>query len=759
MGPGFNRGVLRQIAGRQMSIEKESRKLAAIVAADMVGYSRLMEIDEAGTITRQKTINDELINPKVKEFGGRVVKTTGDGALIEFPSAVNAVLCAVAVQREMADREADISDDRRISYRIGINLGDIILDGDDIFGDGVNVASRLEGLAEPGGIRISDAVFKNVKGKLDLGFADLGLQKVKNLSEPISTFKVLLDPEDIGKIVQSKKPRSGLVRNVLAAFAVMVLIAGGGYFAFDQLGSRGSEDLKLLVLPVTAENADSSLFADAATENLIASFARLKGLTTAPHRISMEYNGIKVSSDDLPEDLGVSYILDGAALSKGGEIEITVKLRDAQRSGDGVIWEQTLSGLPGQLFDLLATLKQNAAGAMRVKINPTEREILQAQPTTNIDAYLEFANAEHFRDSGNFFELKDALHSFERAVELDPNFIDAHLGVAEVNFVIWSRSYNTIRFAPLAFEATKKAIDLILEIEPSNPRAIGLNVLISIQKFDRDKAVTTARGAIFLQPGEPWLRNILGQALLASGKIEEAKKEFATYEAQYPRLNPGEKYDLISQYLYMSDADKALSLLASIPPEESSNIEYYRLASVTYAMTGNLDAAKSFGAKFLKDTVWGNLMWQKPHFDIYSDPGIFENWATRFTAAGIPEWPHDFGAGRAEDRVEHDELTELFSDKYVEVHSTGPFGAPYSEIREPDGTIAMSFKWMNGIDMNGTWYIKGDQFCHRILATHLGREECNNVYIDRAKSTDSVKHISNVYSFGVFNSEFRRVAD
>ena len=138
--------------------ERVQRRLAAIVAADMVGYSRLMEIDEADTLARQKAIQAELINPKVKEFGGRVVKTTGDGALIEFPSAVNAVLCSVAVQREMAGREADIPEDRRIAYRIGINLGEIIHDGDDIFGDGVNVASRLEGLAEPGGIRVSEAV-------------------------------------------------------------------------------------------------------------------------------------------------------------------------------------------------------------------------------------------------------------------------------------------------------------------------------------------------------------------------------------------------------------------------------------------------------------------------------------------------------------------------------------------------------------------------------------------------------------------------
>jgi class 3 adenylate cyclase/TolB-like protein len=742
-----------------MSTKLESRRLAAIVAADMVGYSRLVEVDEAGTIARQKMINDDLISPKVKEFGGRVVKTTGDGALIEFPSAVNAVLCSVAVQREMADREVDIPEDRRISYRVGINLGDIIHDGDDIFGDGVNVASRLEGLAEPGGIYISEAVFNNVKGKLDLGFADLGPQKVKNLSEPISTFKVLLDPGDIGKIVKSKTLLSSPVRNGLAALAVFLLIASGGYFVFDSVATRGRGEPRLLILPLKSEMSSNKTFADAATENLIASFARLKGLTISPRNVSMAYKGIEITREDLPEDLDIRYILDGTVHAEDGTIEIAARLRDTQIGSEEVIWEQTMSGPSAEIFDLLATLKQNATSAMKVKISPVEREILATSPMATIDAYLAYSMAENFRGSGNFFELKDALQAYEFAVENDPKFVDAYLGIAEVNFEIWSKSYNTIRFAPHAFEEAKRAVDQILKLNPSHPKAIGLQILFSIQKLNREKAVADAKGAVFFRPNEPWLRNILGQALLASGQSEEARTEFSTYEALSPRLNSAEKYDLIHQYLRLNDVEKALSLIADIPTEETYNIEYYSVAANAHARSGNLEVAKSYGALFLKDTVWGNLTWQKPYFDIYADQSVFEDWANAFSAAGVPDLPYDFGNGREDDRVRHEDLIELFSERYVEVHSVGPFGAPYSEVRSPDGTIAMTFQWMNGVDLTGTWSIKGDQFCHRILAVHLDREECNNVYIDREKSTNEVKHISNVYSFGVFNSQFRRVTE
>ena len=190
----------------EMAKPDEQRRLVAILAADMVGYSRLMEADERGMIARQKAHRAELIDPKISEHHGRIVKTTGDGMLVEFGSVVDAVECAVGIQRAMLEREADVLEDRRIRYRIGINLGDIVIDGDDILGDGVNVAARLEGLAEPGGLCISGTTYDHLKQKVNVGYEDLGEVRVKNLEAPVRIYRVLLGPESVGRMIGEKRP-------------------------------------------------------------------------------------------------------------------------------------------------------------------------------------------------------------------------------------------------------------------------------------------------------------------------------------------------------------------------------------------------------------------------------------------------------------------------------------------------------------------------------------------------------------------------
>ena len=361
-------------------------------------------------------------------------------------------------------------------------------DGDDIFGDGVNVASRLEGLAKPGGIHISEAVFNNVRGKLDLGFADLGPQKVKSLAELIPTFEVLLDPDDAGKFVKQKVKRSPVVRNATAAVAAFVVLLVSGYVAWDRYRSPDTEDQKLLVLPFKAENSASRQVTEAATENLIASLARLNGLVTASHTVSMEYKGIGLEPDELPTELGVRYDLEGSAKLQDDRIDLSAHLRDSRASGD-FVWEQTVSGESEQLFDLLATVKQNAMASIRVTLHPMERAILQTKHTENIDAYLAFAEAERFRYSGNFFELEKSLPLYEKAMGLDPAFIGAQIGYAEVNFTIWKISYNTIRFTPDALEVAEQTIVSILEADSTNPNAIGLQIRINIELLNHEKAV------------------------------------------------------------------------------------------------------------------------------------------------------------------------------------------------------------------------------------------------------------------------------
>ncbi|WP_282170011.1 adenylate/guanylate cyclase domain-containing protein [Ruegeria atlantica] len=660
----------------------------------------------------------------------------------------------------MADREKDNPEDRRIAYRIGVHLGDIIIDGDDIFGDGVNVASRLEGLAEAGSIRISEAVFNNVKGKLDLGFADLGPQKVKNISEPVQTFQVLLDPSDAGKLVKATLTRLPLVRyGALAMIALVVAIAAGLYARDRMFAPTSTGPPKLLVLPLAAADAGSRLIAEAATENLIASFARLKGLTIAPRDVSMQYKGIELAASDVPDDLDVRYILDGTAISQADSVEISARLRDISASGEDVVWEQKEVGKTDELFGVLAMLKLGATAAMKVRLNQTERAILESKPTTSFEAYLAFAQAELFRYSGNFFDLEKSLPLYEKSINLDPGFIAAHVGYAEANFTIWSMGYNTIRYTLDALDAARESIETILQAQDANVYAIGLQVRIEIELSNHEQALAKARAAVFLQPDEPWLRFVLGLSSLAAGNYEESLQELDKYQSLSPRLNSGETRDLSFSFLLLDDVEQALGLLKQTPPEESTKIDQYSQLANAYARRGELEEAKFYMAKFLKETVWNNLAWQRGYFGRYADPALYDRWSEAMRAAGLPESPFDFEAGREADRLQHDNLIELFSDIYQETQTLGPFGMPYSQDRSTDGTLTMNFAWMKGQPISGNWSIEGDQFCVRTPAIHVNREQCLNVYIDRDKSTEKVTHISTVYSFGALNFEFTRVSE
>jgi adenylate cyclase len=341
-----------------------TRKLAAILEADMVGFSRLIGADEAGTIARQKAHRRELIDPKIAEHKGRIVKTTGDGLLVEFSSAVDAVLCAVEIQRAITAREADVPKERRIAYRCGINLGEIVIDGDDILGDGVNVAARLEALAEPGGIRISDTVFKNVKGKLDLGFADLGPQKVKNIAEPVPTYRVLLDPADVGKLVKAKPIRlAGWRWPALAAAVVLMLsLASVTWWrswvpevepaSMERMAFPLPDRPSIAVLPFANLTGDpkQDYVADGMTETLISTLSKIPELFIISRNSSFTYKGKAVKVQQVAEELGVKYVLEGSLQQAAENIRITVQLIDAVKGNH--LWSESYDRKFEDLFKL-----------------------------------------------------------------------------------------------------------------------------------------------------------------------------------------------------------------------------------------------------------------------------------------------------------------------------------------------------------------------------------------------------------------------
>ena len=340
----------------------QTRRLAAIVAADVAGYSRLVGADEEGTLAALTALRRELAHPKIEEHHGRIVRTTGDGLLVEFASVVDAVRCAVEVQRDMAQRNGPVPIDRRIEFRIGINLGDIINDGDDIFGDGVNIAARLEALAEPGGICVSRVVRDQVRDKLPIGFEDRGEQRVKNIARPVRIYRVLLDAG--AKAVASSSPEPATR-------------------AQPPFPDRPS----IAVLPFQNMSGDpeQEYFADGMVEEIITALSRIRWLFVIARNSSFAYKGRAIDKKQVGRELGVRYVLEGSVRKAGNRVRITAQLIEAL---DGAhLWADRFDGSLEDIFDLQDKVASSVAGVIEPALQAAETARSANRPTHDLTAY------------------------------------------------------------------------------------------------------------------------------------------------------------------------------------------------------------------------------------------------------------------------------------------------------------------------------------------------------------------------------------
>ena len=373
------------------------RRLAAILAADVVGYSRLMGADEAGTLDRLKSLRRELVQPQIISRGGRIVKLMGDGLLAEFPSVVEAVQCAVDIQQNLIDRESDVSQEHRVRLRIGVNLGDVIIEGSDIYGDGVNVAARLEALSDPGGVCISDAVYEQVRGRLDLKFEDLGKQDIKNIDRLVQAWKWSASGTE--PIPESSVDGSSLPLADKPSIAVL---------PFDNMSGDPQQEY----------------FADGVVEEIITALSRMRWLFVVARNSSFIYKGRAVDVKEVRRDLGVRYVLEGSIRKAGGRVRITGQLIDATTGAH--LWADRYDGSLQDIFDLQDQVTSSVVGAIAPKLELAEIERAKHKPTSSLDAYDYYlrgmAAFHHWTAEGS----EEALNHFYRAIEIDPEYAIAH---------------------------------------------------------------------------------------------------------------------------------------------------------------------------------------------------------------------------------------------------------------------------------------------------------------------------------------------
>ena len=386
----------------------QTRRLAAILAADVAGYSRLMGADEEGTLERLKALRRELLDPKIAEHRGRIVKTTGDGVLVEFASVVDAVRCAVAVQQAMPERNTGVAADNRIELRIGINLGDVIVEGDDLYGDGVNIAARIEALADPGGVFVSNTVHDQVRDRLPFVFEDLGEQQVKNIARPVRVYRV----RDLTHPALRRSPSPALRERVPTPGA-----AGEGC---PPLALPDKPSIAVLPFANMSGDPEQEYFADGMVEEIITALSRIRWLFVIARNSTFTYKGRAVDVKQVGRELGVRYVLEGSVRKAGGRVRITGQLIDALTGTH--LWADRFDGSLEDVFELQDKIAVSVAGVIEPALQAAEMRRSAARPTTDLAAY-----DLYLRALATFFPITrervfEALGLLEQAIAIDRHY-------------------------------------------------------------------------------------------------------------------------------------------------------------------------------------------------------------------------------------------------------------------------------------------------------------------------------------------------
>jgi adenylate cyclase len=477
------------------------RKLAAIFSADVKGYSRLMEDDEEATV-RTLTAYREVMGGLVEQHRGRVVDSPGDNMLAEFVSVVDAVQGAIEIQRELGTRNAELPPHRRMEFRIGINLGDVVVEGERLYGDGVNIAARVEGLADSGGISISGTVHEHIENKLDLGYEFLGEQKVKNITKPVQVYRVRMEP---------------------GAAAVP------GPDAAPALPEKPS----IAVLPFANMSGDpeQEYFSDGITEDIITDLSKLSGLFVIARNSVFLYKGQAVKPEQVSRELGVRYLLEGSVRKAGGRVRITAQLVDATTAGH--VWAERYDRDLEDIFALQDEVTQEIVGALQVQLTQGERERPRRAPTNNLEAYEYYLRGrEHHRHRTREANAQ-AQQMFERAIELDPEFAAAHAWLGRTHVVEWLLQWNEDEEClEEALALAQRAIALDDGL-PAAHEALGYAYLA---KKQFEQALVEGEQAVALDPNDAEAAVTLAE-ILCCADAERAEEAAALVEKAM-RLNP-----------------------------------------------------------------------------------------------------------------------------------------------------------------------------------------------------------------------------
>ena len=721
------------------------RRLAAILAADVVGYSRLMEADEEATVRTLGTYR-EIIEGLVASHHGRVFGSAGDSVIAEFASPVEAVRCAVDIQRELEAHNVDLPEDRRMRLRIGINLGDVIVEGDNLLGDGVNIAARLETLADPGGISLARSVFDQVKKQLDLGYEYLGEHEVKNIAEPVPVYRVLTEPEVAGKVIgETKRARQAWKRVAVAAAAVVLIGVAGAVMwlrpweptiepseraSVERMALPLPDKPSIAVLPFTNMSGDpeQEYFADGMAEDIITDLSKISGLFVISRNSSFAYKGKAPDVRQVGRELGVRYVLEGSVRRAGDQVRINTQLIDAETGGH--LWAERYDGVMTDVFALQDEVTSKIISALAVRLTGAERLNLARMPTEDLEAYDSFLRAERGLFSQNSKGLAEALSLYHRATKIDPMFARAWAGHARAAVDVWRFDWFDVMPGHAARRQAYDSAARALSLDPSSARAYSVLAILQMVDGRYDEAIESARKAISLNPNDADSHLNLALVLSYGGEHDKAVRAMKATLRLNPKP-PSGVYRLSGFILLMAHRyEQAINLLIKARNTTPSDPSHEELA-MAYAQLGRLDEAKAEVDGMLKLWPAANLTYYRV---LYAHHKREEDLDVRIAAlrkAGLPQWPYDYD-GRAENRLKGSEIQRLIHDRNWYGHRVG--AEEFIRENTKDGRVkfrdpkAHPGRSRSAYMLQGTVSIDGDMLCYRYEEFLLGRRYCGYVY-------------------------------
>ena len=586
------------------------RRLAAVLAADVAGYSRLMGRDEERTLAQLKTFRKTLVDPRIATHRGRIVKTTGDGMLVEFASAVDAARCAMEIQREMAEQNADVSPELRIEFRIGIHVGDIIIDDNDIFGDGVNIAARLEGIAEPGGVCISDDAYRQIRGKIDIAFEDIGEQTLKNIAEPMRAWHIRLAGEAAAAIRSSPSPIQ--VQDLALPDKPSIVV-----LPFDNMSAEAGQDY----------------LADGIVEAITAALSCIRSFFVIARSSAFTYKGRATNARDIGKELGVAYLLEGSVQKAGNRLRIIVQLIETE--GGAHVWSSRFDGAIEDFFDLEDRITEQVAGALQPSIRIAEIERSRRKRPQDLGSYDYTMRAMPHVWALEKEESIKALELLEKALAVDPEYPLA------LSLAGWCHAQRSVYNWADDIAESQAMARLLAEraAEMSGDDPIILAVLGAVHTFVRnygtarvllERAVTLDPNAAWAWTRLGWLENYADQPQKAIGNFERALRLSPIDPMNFNNyVGMGSAHEVAQEY------DKAAAFYRRALEERPNASWIYRNLAASLSGAGRVEEAKQAFADLMRS--YPDLTVSRFKQAMVFSPAVLNRMAENLRKLGLPD--------------------------------------------------------------------------------------------------------------------------